>query len=478
MSVFSELLKTYTERCGMTVVSLAKQCGVDRTTLHKIISGERRPPNNDFVLKLSRLLMLSSSERDKLTEQYEISLVGDELYKRRRNVSEMIRKLSDLGSAVDIEPSAFYPMKRENVKAHSLYHSRQELLRACYSYFAAELEQGCDISIIAQPVEELCNFLKYVSAYYNKSSIKHIFCLDNGSGSGEANAHNLGLFPGICELAYLYSGYTPMYYYDCVDSHINSATLLPVVIIGKSFVMCADNELENGMIFSMPDVVEFYSREFSKLEKMCYVFVERARNIAGMIGTGSSYHDYLLSLDEQPSLMLVSREKGINEGLHLPAEQKKWFIEKMNFLKERYYKSDYKVIFSVDGLRRLMTTGIVKELPGEICSPLSLQERIWVLENMIEKTEQGIYNFRVIESGVSPSERLRINLDTDGAVHFVLRSRGEYVFMTVGEQSVKIAMNDYFTHLFESGKIFDKGRSIEIMRGVLAETKEEFGEPG
>ena len=468
MSVFSELLRSHIEKCGITIVSLAKQSGVERTTLHKIISGERKPPNVEFVIKLSGLLMLSSAERERLIEQYEIPLVGDELYRRRRNVMEMIRKLSALGSESRYEPSEYFRIRPAEHKDHELFYSKRELQRAVYSLFVSEFEKGNDIDIIAQPTEDFCLFMKYLCVSYKGSRIRHIFCLDSGYGSDESNDYNLGLFPGVCELSYNFSGYESMYYYDCVDSHINKAVLLPVVLLGKTFVVCADADLETGMLLYMPDAVSFYAQKFRERLKMCYTFVERANNVAGMVGSGSSYHDYILTLDDQPSLMLVSEEDEIRTGLKLPPDRIDFFVEKVRFLKKRYYKKEYMVIFSGDGLGNFMNTGIVKELPGGICTPVSYEVRIKTLRNMIEKTEQGIYDFRIIEDSSSPSDKLRINLDTEGAVHFVLRSRGDYVFMTVGEQSVRLAVHDYFTHLIESGKIYNREHSLDIMRDMLS----------
>lgn len=474
MSVFSELLKTYTDRCGITVVSLAKQCGIDRTTLHKIISGERRPPNPEFVMKLSGLLMLSSPERDRLMEQYEISLVGDELYRRRRNVMEMIKKLSELASGAFREAENFYLEDPDAGKICSFYYSRQYVMRGLYSELTSELNKGASICIITQPDEQFLEFMKFASAYYKGSEIKHIFCLDNTAGEGGANDYNLGLLPRVFELSVLYSNYHPMYYYDNVESHINAASLLPIMAVGENFMFRAPYNYESGFIIRDKESVDFSVREFERIEAMCYPFIERANNVAGMFGKGSSYHDYSLTLEEHPSLMLVSEEAVIRKSMNFPKEQLERFIEQVKYLQDRYRGRDYMVVFSAGGLEKFMNTGIVKELTSNQCSPLPPEVRIKTLEKIIEKTSEGVYDFRIIEESAAPSERLRINLDTEGAVHFVLRKGADYVFMTADEQSLKIAMHDYFSHLLESGKIYDRERSLLIMREILAAAKNEF----
>ena len=476
MSVFSELLKGYVDRCGVTVVSLAKQCGADRTTLHKIISGERKPPGEDFVIKLSRLLMLSSAERDAFLEQYEISLVGDELYRRRRNVNAMIRKLSEVGEETLSEAESFYRSEPKTDETSSYYYGKQAVLQAVFSEVTADLMKGAPICIITQPSERFLRFMKYALMFYKGSEIRHIFCLDNSAGDGGANDYNLDLFPKVCELAVVFGNYRPMYYYDRVASHINAASLLPIMVVGESFMFRAPFDIESAAIVRDRRAVDFSRKEFGRIAAMCYPFLERANGISGMLGKGASYHDYSLTIDFQPTFVFSAYEEVIRKSFHFTEEQLGRFMERIDYLKKRYLGREYMDVFTAEGLRSFLRNGIIKELPENICEPLPPGLRISMIEEIIGFCERGDYDFRVVENQYAPLPRMRINMDADGTVHFVIRTKAGYVFLTVGEQSMGIAMRDYIDSLIETGKIYGRERSIETMKDILASAKMSLAE--
>lgn len=77
MSQFSELLKEYIKKKDITIKALAEKCGIDRTYLHKILKGERKVPSVDFVENISLQLMLSTEDKSRLMELYNISEMGE-----------------------------------------------------------------------------------------------------------------------------------------------------------------------------------------------------------------------------------------------------------------------------------------------------------------------------------------------------------------------------------------------------------------
>ena len=476
MSKFSELLKGYTDRSGVSVAALSKRCSIDRTTLHKILSGERRPPNEDFVVNLCRMLMLSATERDELIEQYEISLVGDDLYRRRRNVKTMIERLSEVGEKeYSSNTNAIYPVDLPKNGEVNVYLEKHELLRRLYSAFIEAFENKNVVRIITQPGDDYVDFMRFAVGYYNGSEIRHIFCLDNSSGAGGANDYNLKILPRICEFSAIYSNYHPMFYYDRVESHINESSLLPVMAVSDNFMFRAPFDVQSGIISSNPVSVDYSVRQFEKLEKKCYPLIERADDVSGMLGSNGDHHDYLYTIDSQPSFLLIGTEEGVRNNLILPPEQMDILVERMITVQKRYIGRDYFSAFTKKGLIRFMKTGIINGVRERMNKVLPPERRIWALKKMIESSEEGVYDFRLIESDCAPQKNLRINMGDDGTVYFVIRLKSEVVFLTVSEQSMRIAVEDYVSSLIETGKIYSRERSVEIMKKILASESELLG---
>ena len=69
-----------------TTKVMAKYLSIDRSSLHKIIQGQRNAPSKDLVKRMGKYLELSPYETNELLELYSISLVSPERYYRRKNV--------------------------------------------------------------------------------------------------------------------------------------------------------------------------------------------------------------------------------------------------------------------------------------------------------------------------------------------------------------------------------------------------------
>lgn len=474
MSVFSQMLKKYTNRSNMTIVSMAKQCGIDRATLHKIISGERKPPNRDVVKKLCRLLMLSAEEREKLLEQYTISLMGDEVYHRRKSVQQMFRTLSlrskdnehafpfsfdtsaDIGGLNDI----------------TVCESTSKLLQALSAVMISELSGGSDIFIIAQPNNDFCRFIRSVFPNTHNGRIVHIFCADNSASCSEANDYNLEFFPSVCDLAFSCKGYSPRYYYDNVSAHINSATLLPVLFVTDNYAICAENGLCSGIIYRDPAAVDYYRARLYALNEHCEPFITTEIHPLELLVKNINSTVHKLTFDNSPCLFILGRDAPSIKALNLPEQEKKLMFEYTDIVRERCIATNYIDVFSEAGLREYILTGRIPELPDYKYTPASFENRLVTLRKMIEVTESGQYGYRIISDKYTVSNAFRINLKDDGTIKLVMRSNGEHLFFTICEQSILCAINDYIEYLFESGIIFSKERTVEIMRAVLKEASE------
>ena len=91
MSGFSELLTEYVGRGVYSKRQIAEMCGIDRTMLQKILSGNRKPKNEDFVLKVGSKLAISVEELKRLLEEFHILDVGTDTYYQRKEVETVIK---------------------------------------------------------------------------------------------------------------------------------------------------------------------------------------------------------------------------------------------------------------------------------------------------------------------------------------------------------------------------------------------------
>ena len=69
MPLFGEHLRTILESNKINVFALAKQAGLERTTIHKIMT-DGRIPSADYVHKLADALPLTPVEKKRFLESY------------------------------------------------------------------------------------------------------------------------------------------------------------------------------------------------------------------------------------------------------------------------------------------------------------------------------------------------------------------------------------------------------------------------
>ena len=102
MSEFSEMLESYVTTKKVNKYQMAKYLSIDRSSLHKIIQGQRNAPSKDLVKRMGKYLELSPYETNELLELYSISLVSPERYYRRKNVHSFLESFHAQPSKIEM----------------------------------------------------------------------------------------------------------------------------------------------------------------------------------------------------------------------------------------------------------------------------------------------------------------------------------------------------------------------------------------
>ena len=94
MSVFSDLLSEYITIKEVEVYPLSQFCGLDRSSMYKIINGKRKPSDEDVVRKMAQFMHLTPQEKSDFMDAFYIAQMGAEVYYRRKAVRELIETFS------------------------------------------------------------------------------------------------------------------------------------------------------------------------------------------------------------------------------------------------------------------------------------------------------------------------------------------------------------------------------------------------
>lgn len=95
MERFGKKLKEYLASNDCTVYRLSKCTGIERTGLHRAISGQRPLPE-DSLFKIMDFLHLTQREREELLEAYAIDSIGEDAYRQRMLILRLIDSLAHI----------------------------------------------------------------------------------------------------------------------------------------------------------------------------------------------------------------------------------------------------------------------------------------------------------------------------------------------------------------------------------------------
>ena len=235
MSAFGDKLRLYIGKSGESVYQLAKRSGVERTSIHKAMSGSRIL-NQDGFDRLIELLKLTPAEKQDLADSYEIAKQGEDVYHRRRKIAAMLNSLAALPSREFNTPVAGF-----KVDMGSRSFGQIELIRGKYEIYnlmrTAVLEEISD-----QDVPTVCTNIRFSDQFMadttsliymstgGKLTIKHILRFARHSDFASGNYNMDRLSEVLPMVLYVGDGYKPYYFYGDYDS-ANDITLLAAEII-------------------------------------------------------------------------------------------------------------------------------------------------------------------------------------------------------------------------------------------------------
>lgn len=279
MASYGEILRKFIKDSGMSVRKLSVETDINRTLLQKYLSGERLPKNIREVQHISECLMLSPEKKEALLECYNRSRYGAKRYDSFLMIRDMLNGQADFrthsvsSTAMTGSMESFTDATEENgflqvAEGSRACVGRMEVENALRSILKRQQKSGDEwgIQLIAQP--ETGNLLKTILSVCGSQSqrgkVEQIICLDEDSSEGN---NNIQTVYNLLPMLFGSVSYESFYYYDRKDSHINSMSLLPVMILAGDSAMICNYKMDEGLVFSNKESVSFCCHQYQTMKK-------------------------------------------------------------------------------------------------------------------------------------------------------------------------------------------------------------------
>lgn len=399
------LLKELIDRSNYTVYQLAKVCDINRSTLQKAVCGQR-PISRDNLDKLIPYLHLTVSEQKELQKSILISEIGEISYQKNMYIRNLLSNAASLSHSypAQMHPAAIDP---NSLHGNFITGSFQIINMICnlLTYEVNHRKEVYFYSISSFHNDFFPALYKQLRTdIYLSVEMKHIVPFSGISGNNDpASLYNLRTLSYLMPFV-MSAGNDNLSFYYCYEEGIaEKISTVPFShsIVMPEYVVLLSADCENAVILQSDAVSYFKEQFFTVLQASLPLLntVDTASLLSVFIHLSSeTSRSYMLEL--QPCLTAFVDEEIIQNVINksLPAAQQQLLtatlLRQCSNLKRI---SDFISVFSKRGLDDFVEKGIVYQVPLELYQPPCLQDRIKMLQRLIDANETGAKKFYMIK---------------------------------------------------------------------------------
>lgn len=476
MPLFSNLLKDFMEMNGYTVYRLALLSGVNRTTIQRALMNGR-VPQREALEKIVEVLKLTDFEKIELMDAYEILTDGEYKYKRRRYMKKLLEGITEPvateTSAVQIKESRFCSLE---ISPRRLIQGSMDIQRAISLLLNNEICNHAfpQISILL-PMQE--DFLSRVfsgihSDVFEKLKIHQLIYLIKRPEINENDGiHNLRILTNILPVV-LRKTSDYHVYYSYMDSSMMSdmVTGFPYYILFSDCVLLLSPDLETAWLENSPQLI-FY------IKNIFLSFIRQGRELILQLNT---VPEYLLkslseeknvcfeySIEYQPCFLSFCNRQLLEACANrdLPDREKmlQLVLERIN-----QFNSSGKniIIFNSNSLERFIEDGIVVSVPKGFARPCTIEERLYLLEQLEKGCREEHHFIRAVNSvyfDIGNQVYVSLQKNKEVSLYTYDLSNQVFHFVSITENTIYDAFYDFIQYLTQTNSkyLFTKDETLE-----------------
>lgn len=482
MDLFSNTLRGIINQSNIKIQLLAKESGVDRTLIQKMIKGDRIPADKEILEKLIDALMLSQRQIKQLREAYHICRIGEETYQRHLLVKDMLEGFCYEPNTNAISIISKYEHSFMNTTDHGIFYGPKEIKPLLKAVIEAEASSKGMIKMLIQPEYE---FLAEILAILGEEShlqIEHIFCLQEQNIQENYNKYNLNCIKNIIPILISGCEYNPYIYYEDISSHLNNASIFPYIIITQTQVVTLSYDFNTAILYQNTSFQTLFSSVFHSQQRRSIPLMCKIKPLLG------SYEHYLhsytptdnntnnsseYSLYGQPRFAYFCDSTMI-ERYVIDDSQK----ERLLLAYEQQFKNcfdliepdmEYTFYFTLDGIEHLWNYGRLKELPDELYRPLNKKDCLTILKRLYEKGLSSQINYYFINKEVFKiPNHLIISAARDNSISIIYTPpQKDTMHYQIKEKSLATSLCSYLKFLKHSDAVYTKEITLELLKNQI-----------
>ncbi len=278
--------------------------------------------------------------------------------------------------------------------------------------------------------------------------------------------------------------YEPSYFYSR-QSEIGTFPLYSNLLVTENSAVLFTDDLSESIFFRNPDQVAAFHRKYDRIAvgkpALSYVFRDIESFMVNMnnviLKRDRNKEDREYFYASQPCIIPILTEEMIKNHLRtdiFPHESEdrnsalKNIYNYIGAIQARYKNSDNNAVnyLSESGIRYFMKTGRFAEVPMELYTPLTVEER---REMVLKLAESPNFSPRILKKELSPPEGMLCieAMDKSLFLEFLAPDKG-MCFLYVNEPGILLAFRNFFSG-FSKDELYSEEESREILRRIAQE---------
>ena len=451
----SQLLSEYIKTKKINIKKCAEYFQIDRSTLYKIIRGERTAPSRDFILKMSQYLYLTNDEKKELLNAYEIDRIGEFRYYCRQHVSSFLKEATLFDNRSFAVNDTLNPILKTG---H--YTNKYDVEHLLYELSLLESkEKDPHIRILGQPTHTLY-LLRIVSSHI---PITHLFCLNNTNElTKDTKFYNLSVLTNIMPLIFNNDHYSPYYYYNEINAINNHLCFFPNMILTTRYLLIYTADHSSGILYEKGETYDAYKMLFNQYLKETKYLITNTDDKSDVI------EDFNCILYAPPIGALYQEDDPFPVTL-----KDNDFIE--SFKKHSMYlkqfvkcnKDHLSGLYTLQGLRHFVDTGYTTDFPQPLFQPLTIDDRIKLLRRL--KNFMNTHSIQLVDIPEYDNMSFLVIVMNINTLYFqIVSASGTIKTIRLHEASLVMAFNDYYQYILEERSL-SKEDAFEIIDSYITQ---------
>lgn len=463
MSVFSDLLSEYITMKDVGVYPLSQFCGLDRSSMYKIINGKRTPSDEDVVRKMAQFMHLTPQEKSDFMDAFYIAQMGAEVYYRRKSVRELIETFSRREGRKEY---IFAEMEHAQLEMNGggsgavPFQGAAHVRHAVLQLFTGEaVKENGKIAVMVQPDFEFAMDLLQTLGEQNPGlTIHHLFCLNNNDQLiAMRKNYNLYCLQKILPLCACGCDYHARYYYDNVAARLNEFRLFPYLILTEHCALVFSSDYQNAILFRAEETLRMLREMFGEYLRQSDPLFERLDTVQTQLGYTETLVQHFIASDSpryffqrMPCFSGLLTEEMLERHLVPEMPMRGQMVQAVaqyaKMMQGRLLDQKTTMFFSENGVRSFLAKGRVDEYPRECYSPLEPDERVELVRRFLALRDRT--NLRMIREEDGRAEHaLNVSLNAhEGYLLFQTKTE-RLIYLSIQEPSILTAFYDYLESL-------------------------------